>query len=220
MSTGVGPDVAQLADLDAGVLDADRARAVRARAVADPASAHVLEALAATRADLGALPPLAVPGDVLAQWINETTESPGSVIYITYTRSSGVWWLRRALWGVAALVAGLVVVVGGGHFASPATDPTRVDAVDTVGLAAAGAAATGTFEVGRLGDPGRLAGCLRAAGIPEAVPLGGRPVLLGDRPGILLVLPAGVLGRVRVVVVEPGCGPDGATVLAEATVGR
>ncbi|MGE0295948.1 hypothetical protein [Pseudonocardia sp.] len=222
MSPGEPPDVELLADLDAGVLDADRARAVRARAAADPASARVLEALAATRADLGALPPLAVPTDVLAEWINRTTESPPDVSYITLTLSGDNRRFRPAL---AAAAAALVAVVVGSQFAGAATDPARVDSVGTVelaaaGAAAAGAAASGTFDVGPLADPARLAGCLRAAGVRDALPLGGRPVLLEDRPGILLVFPAGAPGRLRIVVVDPACGPDGAIVLADTTVGR
>ncbi|MCX6462451.1 MAG: hypothetical protein NTW05_02490, partial [Pseudonocardiales bacterium] len=56
-----GPDVELLADLDAGLLDPERAAAVRAAALADPRSAAVLRALAATRAELGALDTPPVP---------------------------------------------------------------------------------------------------------------------------------------------------------------
>jgi hypothetical protein len=214
VNSGEPPGVELLADLDAGALDADRARSVRARAAADPASAGVLEALASTRAELGALPQLAVPADVLAQWINRTIGSPSDVSYVTFIRSGDIRRLRPAL---AAAVATLVAVVVGSQFAGAATDPAPVEAVE---LAAGEAVAAGTFDVGPLADPARLAGCLRAADVPDAVPLGGRPVLIDDRPGILLVLPTGTLGHLRIVVVDPGCGPDAATVLADTTVGR
>jgi hypothetical protein len=49
------PSVAELAALDAGLLDPGAAAALRRFALGDPRSAAVLEALAATRADLAAL---------------------------------------------------------------------------------------------------------------------------------------------------------------------
>lgn len=61
-------DIALLADLDAGLLDPVRAAQVRAAAQADPASVAALDALAATRAELAALPTPDVPGHFLARW--------------------------------------------------------------------------------------------------------------------------------------------------------
>lgn len=63
------PDVHLLADLDAGLLDSARAREVRRAALADPRSAAVLHALAATRADLAAVPAPVAPPDLVAGWI-------------------------------------------------------------------------------------------------------------------------------------------------------
>lgn len=60
------PDVELLADLDAGLLDAPAQ--VRAAAWADPRSAAVLGALAATRAELAELADPPVPPAVAAQW--------------------------------------------------------------------------------------------------------------------------------------------------------
>jgi hypothetical protein len=61
-------DAALLADLDAGVLDGERARDVGAAAAADPDAQAVLDALAATRADLAAAPDPPVPAAVAARW--------------------------------------------------------------------------------------------------------------------------------------------------------
>jgi hypothetical protein len=61
-------DLAELADLEAGVLDETRAREVRAAAESDPAARAVLEALAATRAELAALPDPSVPPTLAARW--------------------------------------------------------------------------------------------------------------------------------------------------------
>lgn len=64
-----GPDVPLLADLDAGLLDPDHAQEVRRAAEADPRSAEVLDALAATRADLAAVPAPVAPPDLVAGWL-------------------------------------------------------------------------------------------------------------------------------------------------------
>jgi len=61
-------DVAALADLDAGLPDEARAARARAEAAADPAAAAVLDALAATRAELAALPTPEVPAAAEARW--------------------------------------------------------------------------------------------------------------------------------------------------------
>lgn len=66
--TGRPDPVRRLADADAGLPDAATAARVRAGTAADPAGAAVLDALAATRADLAALPPPPVPDDVAARW--------------------------------------------------------------------------------------------------------------------------------------------------------
>jgi hypothetical protein len=65
---GPRPDVRLLAELDAGLLDEARARAVRAAVAADPAAQAVLHALAATRAELAALPDPPVPPALAARW--------------------------------------------------------------------------------------------------------------------------------------------------------
>ncbi len=66
--TVADPDLDLLADLDAGLLDPERAAAVRAAADADPRAAAVLAALAATRAELGAVPTPPVPPAAARSW--------------------------------------------------------------------------------------------------------------------------------------------------------
>ncbi len=66
--TAPRPDIPLLADLEAGQLDEARAREVRTAAEADPAARSVLEALAATRAELAALPDPPVPLALRARW--------------------------------------------------------------------------------------------------------------------------------------------------------
>lgn len=62
------PDRHLLADLDAGLLDEATAREVRAAVAADPEAQAVLDALAATRAELAAVPPPPVPPTLAARW--------------------------------------------------------------------------------------------------------------------------------------------------------
>src|SRR4249919_3074119 len=57
-----------LAALDADLPDAARAAARRRAARSDPRAAEVLDALAATRAELTALPELGVPPAVAVRW--------------------------------------------------------------------------------------------------------------------------------------------------------
>jgi hypothetical protein len=112
---------------------------------------------------------------------------------------------------------GLLLVSG------PEAAPPPVVALARVDLAAAGTAALGVDDLGPLADPARRAACVRAVGPTGARPddavLGGRRVLLEGRPGILVVLAAGSLGQFRLLVVDPGCGAAGGTLLAETVVG-
>ncbi|HEY4418939.1 MAG TPA: hypothetical protein VGN22_05465, partial [Pseudonocardia sp.] len=62
------PDLAQLADLDAGVLEPAQAAQVRAAAAAYPESAAALHALAVTRSELAALSAPPVPPEFTARW--------------------------------------------------------------------------------------------------------------------------------------------------------
>lgn len=81
------------------------------------------------------------------------------------------------------------------------------------------AAALTGYDLGPLADPAIRASCLARVGA-HGEPLGGRPVILDGAPGILLALPTGRPGRIRLLVVDPGCGPGGAAVFADQTVGR
>jgi len=105
-------------------------------------------------------------------------------------------------------------------------DPTQPESarLDRIELATAGRSALGDSDLGPLADPVRRAACLRAAGVlgvdPLAVPLGGRQVELARGPGVLLVFATGELGVFDVVVVDPGCGGTGGTLLGTARIGR
>jgi hypothetical protein len=234
-------DLDVLADLDAGLLDAERAAQVRAAAAGDPRASAALAALAATRADLAGLPDPAVPPQVAARWaaaldteavrghtLAEQSLADPQPAYPTAgaspdtARSDPAARLGR-LRPRPALVAAVVLaaaVVAGALWGRP--DP--LPSLDRVDLAAAGRAALGTTDVGDLADPARRAACLRVVGPPGVAPdaplLGGRRVEVDGRPAVLLVLASGELGRFHIAVVDPGCGPGGGALLRSADVGR
>jgi hypothetical protein len=239
MSSGPGAreplGLTELAELDAGLPDAAEAARRRAAAEVDSQAAAVLDALAATRAELAALPVPEVPPAVAARWAaalaaqaDRSVPAPPPHRHMATCRSAepasnrrmaprGHTAGRRLLLAAAAVAVG---VAGVGALVSPPADPP-VLTVSRVDLVAAGSATVGTMDVGRLADPGRRAGCLAAvapAAGGEAL-LGGRRVELDGRPGVLLVLSTGTLGRLRILAVDPDCGPSGGELLAHVVVG-
>lgn len=214
-----GPvDPSALAELDADLPDAARAAVRRRAARSDPRSAEVLDALAATRAELAALPEPEVPPAVATRWEaalaaeRHSAQSAGSAAELpTPLRRR----LRpRVVLVVSAAAAAAAVVLGAPRPAPPVLTVSRTDLVTVA------TSAVGVVDVGGLGDPARREGCLRAV-LPDAARerlLGGRRVILDGRPGVLLVLATGTRGGLRVVTVDPGCGPAGGTLLSQVTV--
>jgi hypothetical protein len=214
-----GPDVELLADLDAGVLDDDRAAQVRATVADEPRAAAVLAALATTRADLAALPEPPVPPEVAARWDAALAAETGTVPRLATCRGRlrPLPALVAAAVVVAALVAGLLWARPAAPEGSLPLSPGQVD------LVTLGRAALGATDAGALADPARRAACLRAAAAGEAAPdaplLGGRQVEIDGEQAVLLVLGTGELGRFRVVIVDRDCGPEGGRLLGSALVG-
>lgn len=205
------PDVAALAELDAGLPDAAEAGARRRAMRSDPRAAEVLDALAATRAELAAAGEPDLPPAVAARW------SAALAAEATGRRRPARRSYRRRVVLVAAAAAVVAGVVGVAVL-RPARPVLTVSHVD---LAAVATSTVGTMDAGALADPARRAACLRAV-LPEAAGerlLGGRRVVLDGRPGVLLVLATGTRGGLRVVTVDPDCGPAGGSLLAQVTVG-
>jgi hypothetical protein len=220
-------DVVALAELDAGLPERAEAARRRAAAAADPDAAAVLDALAATRAELAALPTPDVPPEVAARWAaalaaeSRTAHRHGE----THVRSAGrrrTTGRRRSTWTPRRLLAAAaaVTVVAGVGLGALASRPAPAPTITRVELVALGRSAVGTMDVGDLADPARRVACLRAvapAAAEEAL-LGGRRVVLDGRPGVLLVLATGTPGGLRIVTVDPGCGPDGGALRAQLVV--
>ncbi|MBW0100056.1 hypothetical protein I4I73_29170, partial [Pseudonocardia sp. KRD-184] len=114
-------------------------------------------------------------------------------------------------WRLPAAAAAVVVALVAGAVAPGAGGPADVT---RVGLAAVARSTVGLTDLGALADPTRRAACLDAAGHPGGEVLGGRRVRLDGVDGVLLVLPTGQLGRLRVLVVAPSC-----QVLSDTVVG-
>jgi hypothetical protein len=236
------PDVTALAELDADLPGPAAAAQLRASARTDPRAAAVLNALAATRADLAALPEPPVPSEVEARWtaalaaegaaapeappnsLMETrggSEAPPDSLMETRGGSSSARERRTATAGgrgrrllVAAAATAALLAAGIGLLPHPGAPGPAVTRLELVAL---GRDAIGTMDVGDLADPARRASCLRivAPAAESARLLGGRRVVLDGRPGTLLVLGTGTLGRLRLVVVDPNCG----TLLAHVVSG-
>lgn len=178
-----------------------------------------LAALAATRAELAALPQPEVPPAVAARWEaalaaeRDRARPAADELLPTPRRRRPRPRVVLAVSAAAAAV-GAAVVLGAPR---PAPPVLTVSGVDLVTVATS---AVGVVDVGDLGDPARREACLRAV-LPDAARerlLGGRRVILDGRPGVLLVLATGARGVLHVVTVDPGCGPAGGTLLAQVTV--
>jgi hypothetical protein len=201
-------DLEQFADLDAGLLDDERA----ARLLADPRAQAVHAALAATRAELASLHDPPVPAEFAARWdaalaaeahrtggTDATTTAPGiehggSADEPPETRGAG----RRPRSRAARPARrgdgpggrprahrrrprpALVAATGlAVLIAVTALWPRPTGpALDEVNLATMARASIGLHDVGDLADPARRAGCLRAVAPPGIPPDG---ALLGGR---------------------------------------
>lgn len=199
-------DRARLAELDAGLPDETAAAQLRAQAVADPDSAAVLDALAATRAHLAGHRAPPVPPAVAQRWTAAlaAAASEGAEPAVPRIERRRRWKPRPALVAAAVLVIAAVVI---GILQSRSADVgLQVGRADLVATARA---AIGAGGIGELADPAARAACLRSVAptdpAPDAPLLGGRTVVYEGRPGVLLLLATGNLAGLRVVVVDNGC---------------
>ncbi|WP_029112215.1 hypothetical protein [Mycobacterium sp. URHB0044] len=234
-----------LADLQAGLLDDDSAAALRRRVRDDPDAARRMDALDRVRrdlAELGADPASApdVPVDVVTRVTDGLrTEPPrhrvvGSpaVSAAHAARASGSRFRNAAaaVGVAAALVAagvGTAMLLRGAD-RTPATGPTaeRITVSSPVGgvpltdaeiLALLGQPP----DLGPLADPQRRASCLSGLGYPtSATVLGARPLSVGGRSGVLMLLPGDTPQRVNLVVVALNCSSADTGLLAERAITR
>jgi len=195
-----------------------------------PTAGELVRAITATRAELAATAQLTAPPEVVARWtaaVLAAGRATGDRTGDTAGNLPGGWlpgrharsWRQLATAVAAVAAVGAVGAVGANTIGVP-SDGSAPARVSTVDLAAAGTASLGVHDLGLLSDPQRRSACLAALAVADATPLGGRRVVLDGHPGVMLVLGTVERGRLRLVVVDPGCGPDGGTLLADTMIGR
>jgi hypothetical protein len=206
----------------------DRVRRDLADLGTDPASApHApAEITARVAAALRAEPP------PLHRIVGSTTMTAAHA-----ARGSG----RRFRVAAAAVGAGAALVAAGVGTVmllhtpgrTPTTDPTaeRITVSNPVGPNPVGGLAMTDPEVlellhqppdlGPLADPQRRASCLSGLGYPtSATVLGARPLAVGGRSGVLVLLPGDTSRAVNAVVVALNCSSVDTGLLAERVVTR
>jgi hypothetical protein len=234
-----------LADLQAGLLDDDTAAAVRNSIRDDAETARRLDALDRVRrdlADVGADPasaphaPAAVTARVgaalrTAPPLHRVLEPP-RVDAAHAARGSGT----RIRIAAAAVGFGAALAAAGVGTAMLLHTPTRAPATGptaeriTVSRPADGIPLTNPQilellgkppDPGPLADPQRRASCLSGLGYPTSAPvLGARPVAVGGRSGLLVLLPGDTPRGVNAVVVALNCSSVDTGLLAERVVNR
>ncbi|PRC44975.1 hypothetical protein C6A85_97500 [Mycobacterium sp. ITM-2017-0098] len=76
-------------------------------------------------------------------------------------------------------------------------------------------------DLGPLSDPQHRGSCLAGLGYAtDLAVLGGRPVDMSGRPGVVMLLPGATPDQVTAVVVAPSCNAAHTGLLAETVLGR
>jgi hypothetical protein len=230
-----------LADLQAGLLDDEAAARVRRQVRADPQAEGALRALHQVRHDvaaLGADPASApeVPAEVTAR-ISATLRSAGRD---ELTDSGSTHAARphvrpaRVLAGIAGVCA-VLAAVGFGTVAllnAPAPTPSTSPTADHITVSTPPMVIPLSQaelldllnrrpDYGPLDDPARRASCLSGLGYPASTQvMGGRPVEINARPGIVLILAADTPGNLAVFAVALNCSAADTGLLADTQIPR
>jgi hypothetical protein len=230
-----------IADLQAGVLDDEAAARVRRQVRADPQAEGVLRALNQVRRDVAAAgsdPASApeVPPEVTARISGALTSAPGAQPSARGSAHSARPHIRpaRLVAGIAGGCAALAAI-GFGTAAlinapapAPSTEPTAEHItvstppmVIPLSQAELLALLHRSPDYGPLSDPARRASCLNGLGYPASTQvLGGRPVEINARPGIVLVLPGDTPDNLAVFAVAPTCSAADTGLLADTQIPR
>jgi hypothetical protein len=230
-----------IADLQAGLLDDEAAARVRRQVRADPQAEGMLRALNQVRRDLaaaGADPASApeVPPEVTARISDALTSGRRAERTRNGSAHSARPHIRpaRLVAGIAGACAALAAI-GFGTAAllnaptpAPSTPETAQHiTVSTPPMAIPLSAAEllallhSSPDYGPLSDPARRASCLSGLGYPASTQvLGGRPIEINARPGIILVLPADAPDSLAVFAVAPNCSAADTGLLADTQIPR
>ena len=224
----ITPDL--LAQLQAGLLDDATAARLRHRVRTEPEAAAMLSALDRVRRDVAGLadaqsaPP--VPREVSSRLTAALRAAPPP-------EHAGRPVVRRA--AAVAGVGATLLTVGVGVAMLMRPDPpspaatarferitvSRLEpAVDLSEPQLLGLL-SGRPDLGPLTDPNRRAQCLAALGYPPGIKvLGGQPLDVAGRRGVLILVPSDVPDSVVGLVVAPDCDGAHAGLLADTMVKR
>jgi hypothetical protein len=225
-----------LADLQAGLLDDDTAARVRRQAREEPAAGHMVAGLDRVRRDLAELGADAasapdVPDDVADRVAGALRTASGTIP--THAARRPVDRIRTivaVIGAAAALVAAAVGTLMLIRTPAPQSSPSPTIESMTVPQSP-GTLPLSDREIlallsqppdfGPLADPQRRASCLSGLGYSSSTTVvGARPLVVNDRPGILLLLSGASPKTVAAVVVAPNCNSASTGLLAETVVAR
>ncbi|MEV6874917.1 hypothetical protein [Amycolatopsis sp. NPDC051128] len=142
-------------------------------------------------------------------------------------RNTRLGWAAGILTAAAAAVVAVTVALpstspkdGTPNVAAPAPAGPSVGS-DGSGAQALVGKAVGVRDFGPLGNEDRLDACIAAAGLdPKVRPEGVRPVNVGGKAGVMIILTTGKLAQFRLVAFGADCGPGNPAVLFDKVVGE
>ncbi|WP_372667549.1 hypothetical protein [Amycolatopsis kentuckyensis] len=238
-----------LADLHAGVLEDAQAAELWPLVNADPEAREILAALDATQADLASLadapaPPMpaefaarldaALAAEAAAKFPDARPAAPApqgaQVVDLAAARrrrNKRLGWAAGVLTAAAAAVVAVTIAIpntpqqsGTPNVAAPAPTGPSVGS-DGSGAQALIGKAVGVRDFGPLQNEDRLDACIAAAGLdPKVRPEGIRPVNVGGKAGVMIILTTGKLAQFRLVAFGADCGPGNPAVLFDKVVGE
>ncbi|MDS0133088.1 MULTISPECIES: hypothetical protein [unclassified Amycolatopsis] len=241
--------VDMLADLHAGVLDDTQAAELWPVVNADPEARAILDALDATQADLASLADAPAPrmpaefaarldaalaAEAAARFPEPRQAAPApqgaQVVDLAAARrkrNKRLGWAAGVLTAAAAAVVAVTVAIpntspkpGTPDVAAPAPTGPSVGS-DGAGAQALVGKAIGVRDFGPLQNEDRLDACIAAAGLdPKVRPEGIRPVNVGGKAGVMIILTTGKLAQFRLVAFGADCGPGNPAVLFDKVVGE
>ena len=142
-------------------------------------------------------------------------------------RNKRLGWAAGVLTAAAAAVVAVTIAIPGTsqqtgtpNVAAPPPSGPSVGS-DGSGAQALIGKAVGVRDFGPLQTEDRLDACIAAAGLdPKVRPEGIRPVNVGGKAGVMIILTTGKLAQFRLVAFGADCGPGNPAVLFDKVVGE
>jgi hypothetical protein len=142
-------------------------------------------------------------------------------------RNKRLGWAAGVLTAAAAAVVAVTIAIPGTsqqtgtpNVAAPPPSGPSVGS-DGSGAQALIGKAVGVRDFGPLRTEDKLDACIAAAGLdPDVRPEGIRPVNVGGKSGVMIILTTGKLAQFRLVAFGADCGPGNPAVLFDKVVGE